>query len=259
MKRTPIAAVPEAVPSRFHVLLAGADLYDSSCSEDARVYFIDREGGYYLKTAPKGTLEAENRLTRFLNSKGLAPEVLAYEQSQRDWLLTRRVPGEDCTCRQYLDDPKRLCETLAYLLRGLHDTDVTGCPVFDHTGTYLRTAYHNYQAGRYDLSYYSDGRASVREAWSLVQAYAGSLKNDTLLHGDFCLPNIMLDHWQFTGFIDLGRGGIGDRHVDIYWGAWTLRYNLKTDAYRDRFLDAYGRERIEPEILNAIGAFEVFG
>ena len=84
------------------------------------------------------------------------------------------------------------------------------------------------------------------------------MKNDTLLHGDYCLPNILLDDWKFSGFIDLDSGGVGDRHIDLFWGAWTLRFNLHTDAWCDRFLDAYGRDRIEPEILRAIAAFEVF-
>ena len=86
----------------------------------------------------------------------------------------------------------------------------------------------------------------------------GALKSDTLLHGDYCLPNIMLDDWRFSGFIDLGNGGVGDRHVDIFWGVWTLFYNLKTHKYADRFLDAYGREAVDRDALMAIAAAEVF-
>lgn len=259
MKRIPISAPPEVFPPQYDSLLSGARLYDSSCSKEATVYLIDKDEGYYLKTAPKGTLETENRLTRFFHSKQLATEVLDYTQAEQDWLLTRRVPGEDCTHRQYLDDPKSLCEVTAHLLRSLHETDTAGCPVTDHRANYLATAKSNYLAGIYDTSYYLDGSRSAQEAWSVAEEFSCILKNDTLLHGDYCLPNIMLDNWHFTGFIDLGRGGIGDRHVDLFWGAWTLRYNLKTDAFRDRFLDAYGRDRIDPELLNAIGAFEVFG
>ena len=85
------------------------------------------------------------------------------------------------------------------------------------------------------------------------------LKADTLLHGDYCLPNIMLDNWRFSGFIDLDTGGIGDRHIDLFWGIWSLNFNLKTNQYRDRFLDAYGRELINEDLFPVISAFEVFG
>ena len=36
-------------------------------------------------------------------------------------------------------------------------------------------------------------------------------------------------------------------------------YNLKTDAYTDCFLDAYGRENFEYDMLRVIAAFELFG
>jgi carboxyl-terminal processing protease len=54
----------------------------------------------------------------------------------------------------------------------------------------------------------------------------------------------------------VGGGGVGDRHVDLFWGSWTLNFNLKTDKYCQRFLDAYGREHFEPEMLRTIAAIE---
>ena len=85
------------------------------------------------------------------------------------------------------------------------------------------------------------------------------LKSDTLIHGDYCLPNFLMKDWSFTGFVDLGASGVGDRHVDLFWGAWTLNFNLKTDKYRDIFFDAYGRELVDPDALRIIGAAEAFG
>ena len=85
------------------------------------------------------------------------------------------------------------------------------------------------------------------------------MRRDVLIHGDYCLPNIMLDHWRFSGFIDLGFDGIGDRHIDLFWGTWTLWFNLKTDKYRDRFYDAYGRDCIDSEQIRVVAAAEVFG
>jgi kanamycin kinase len=149
---------------------------------------------------------------------------------------------------------------MARMLYDLHHRDPAGCPVQDHTARYLARAVENYKAGRYDASLFPDnwGYASAEEAWAVVEANGKDLNTDTLLHGDYCLPNIMLDHWQPSGFIDVGGGGVGDRHVDLFWGAWTLNFNLKTDKYSIRFLDAYGRENFRPELLRAIAAVEVF-
>ena len=261
MKRTPVVLDPEQLPEVFHSLLAGSRVFDSSCSPAAKVYYIEKDGGFYLKTMPKGKLRREADMTRFFHSKGLSAQVLAYESLEVDWLLTARVPGEDCTTQMYLDDPVRLCDTTAQLLRQLHSFNPDGCPVPNRTAEYLDHARQNYLSNRYDDSLFPDnwGYASAREAWSVVDSLGKYLKTDTLLHGDYCLPNIMLDNWRFRGFIDLGTGGIGDRHVDLFWGIWSLGFNLKTDAYRDRFLDAYGRDAVEEEMLRLIAAIEVFG
>lgn len=261
MKRTPITLDIPLFPEEFHPLLQGAVLYDSSCSPTARVYYVEKDEGYYIKTAPAGTLKTEAELTRFFHTRNLAAEVLGYIPGEKDWLLTRRVPGEDCLHPQYLDDPKRLCDTLARTLRKLHDTAPTGCPVPDRNETYFATAARNYQKGCFDTSLFPDSRlfSSAEEAWQIAEASREYLKADVLLHGDFCLPNVMLNNWQFSGLIDLGNGGVGDRHIDLFWGIWSLQFNLKTSAYAQRFLDAYGRELVEPGKLRAIAAFEVFG
>lgn len=262
MNRQPITIDMSAFPAEFHPLLEGAAVYDSSCSPEARVYFIDRDGGCFLKSAPRGSLKTEAAMTAFFHSKGLSAQVLGYtDDGQKDWLLTRRLPGEDCTHPMYLEDPKRLCDTTAQLLRQLHELDTEECPVPDRMESYFATANANHRAGRYDPSLFPEdwGFSSPEEAWAAAQAGAPYLKADTLLHGDYCLPNVLLENWRFSGFIDVGAGGVGDRHIDLFWGMWTLFFNLKTDAYSQRFLDAYGRDRVEPELLRAIAAFETFG
>lgn len=240
--------------------LTGWDIYDSSCSDAARVYFIDRDGGYFLKCAPKGTLEREAIMARYFYEKGLGAQVLAYERMEQDWLLTVSVPGEDCTHPMYKADPKRLCDVTAELLRRLHDTDPTGCPVPDRTAEYLSKARRNYEAQAYDADLFPDnwGYATPEEAWRMVEEQGKYLKNDTLLHGDYCLPNILLKDWQFSGFIDLDAGGVGDRHVDLFWGLWSLWFNLKTNALRERFLDVYGRQDVNEELFRVVAAIEVF-
>jgi kanamycin kinase len=262
MKRTPIPYNPDLFSQTFHPLLRDAHIYDSSSSPDARVYFIQQgTAGYYLKTSPKGMLARETQLNRYFHSLKLGPEVLAYESShEQDWMLTRQIPGEDCTHAQYLANPNRLADTIAGLLRALHGLSPAGCPV-NHTESYIQAVQQNHRLGIFDPELFPIGwgTPSLEEAHRIAESALPCLKTDTLLHGDYCLPNIMLNDWKLIKFIDVDHGGVGDRHIDLFWGAWSLFFNLKTDEYRERFFDAYGRDVFEPEMLRVIAAAEVFG
>ncbi len=261
MKRTLLKKYPAQIPEGILRFLYGANIYDSSCSEAARVYFIDKNDGYYLKVSDKGTLQTEASLTKYFHKKGLGSEVIDYYSDEKDFLLTAAVKGEDCTFEKYLSEPLRLAELLGETLRNLHETDASDCPVNNRIKSYVSLAEHNYKTGNFDRSHFPDsfGYASPEEAYAAAMAGKTALKNDVLIHGDYCLPNIMLDNFRFSGFIDLGNGGIGDRHIDIFWGLWSLEFNLKTDKYADAFLSAYGRELIDKDILKIVAAFEVFG
>lgn len=258
MKRRKTNIQIEYFPKRFHILLKNATVYDSSCSPQARVLFVDKDGGFYLKSSAKGTLKNEAILTRYYHKNGLGSAVLDYYSAEQDWLLTSRMPGEDCTHSNYLAQPERLCDLLAEQLFRLHSLDPLNCPI-NHTERYLKSAEENYRKDLFDPSYSLLPFNNKTDAWNFIQQHKFLLKTDTLLHGDYCLPNIMLDQWKFSGLIDLGNGGVGDRHVDLFWGAWSLQYNLKTDQYRERFFDAYGRERIRQEVINLISVIEAFG
>jgi kanamycin kinase len=261
MKKTIIDFIPEELPSDVLSLTRGARIFDSSCSPEARVYFIDRDGGYYLKLAERETLAREAQMTEYFYKKGLGTEVMLYEKYERDVLITRAVRGEDLTHAMYLSEPERLAETIGMLLRELHEVSAPDCPVTDRMGEYFALAEKNYLAGSYDATHFPDsfGYRSAEEAWRVLVDGRAELKNEGLLHGDYCLPNVMLDGWRFSAYIDLGNAGIGDRHVDLFWGAWTLGFNLGTDRYRDIFFDAYGRDKIDFEKLKIVAAAEVFG
>ena len=258
---TPITINIDEYPADLHPLLTGTKLYDSSCSPEARVLFIPKDDGYFLKSAPKGSLEREAATTHYFHSKGLSAEVLSYISNERDWLLTAKIHGDDCTSAKYMEQPERLCDTLAERLALLHAEDFSDCPVQNHTERYLAKAKQNKRADAFDKSHFPDsfGYSSAEAAWTVVERHGHLLKTDTLLHGDYCMPNIILDDWRFSGFIDLDNGGVGDRHVDLFWGIWTLQFNLKTNKYRDRFIDAYGRNKVDEDMLRVIAAVEVFG
>ena len=261
MQLKPITLAASDYPEALQPFLAGAALFDSSCSDRATVIYIAKNTGYFLKKSAPGSLKRESELTAYYHSLGLAARVVDYfSTAEYDYLLTEKVPGDDCTAKKYLSQPQRLCELLARQLAKLHDLEPVGCPVPDHTALFLARARQNFLSRHYDISLFPDnwGFHTAEDAFALIQDKGHLLQADTLLHDDFCLPNIILDDWGFSGLVELDSGGVGDRHVDLFWGAWSLAFNLKTDRYRQCFFAAYGKEKIDPEKLRLVAACEVF-
>ena len=188
-----------------------------------------KAGNCFLKIAPAGKLERAAALQEYFHKLGLSAPLVAYDRDdERDYLLVEAVRGRSGI--EVLDRPEWLAETLGRAVRALHEMDARDCPVADVNG----------QA----LALYE------RETGHAFSGDASVLRQDALLHGDCCLPNVFFDEKGFSGFIDLGEGGLGDRHFDLYWAMWSLEYNLKTDAYSGRFLDAYGRDAVDAARLD---------
>ena len=261
MKKILIDQIPLLLPEEIERLCYGARIFDSSCSPEAKVYFIDKDEGFYLKCADSGSLLRERVMTEYFHKIGLGARVLGYYSGEGDLLLTARVMGEDCTHEKYKNEPKRLCDLLAEQLRLLHEVDFSDCPVKDRVSEYIARAEKNYKDDNYDKEHFLDsfGYSSGEEAFRALESGKHILKNDVLLHGDYCMPNIMLDDWRFSGFIDVDSAGVGDRHIDLFWGVWSLQFNLGTNEFASRFLDAYGRDKIDTEVLKIVAAAEVLG
>lgn len=260
MKMQPVKLDISKFPQEFHSILNGSQNFDSSCSPQAKVYFVDNKCGYFIKIAKKGELEREALMTRYFNRFGLSARFLSYVSNEQDYLLTEKIVGDDCITDKYLRQPQRLCDKIAESLLMLHSLDISDCPI-NHTEVYLQTAEKSYINNSYNKEHFPDsfGYTSAQEAWGVVQRFKHLLKNDTLLHGDYCLPNIILNNWKLSGFVDLSNSGVGDRHVDIFWALWSLWFNLKTNKFKERFFDAYGHNKIDEEILRLVAAIEVFG
>jgi aminoglycoside phosphotransferase len=64
-------------------------------------------------------------------------------------------------------------------------------------------------------------------------------RGHVLIHGDYCLPNVLVSEGKLSGLIDVGGTGLGDPRQDLAAGVWTLQYNFGKGLARD-FLGAYG-------------------
>jgi aminoglycoside phosphotransferase len=62
---------------------------------------------------------------------------------------------------------------------------------------------------------------------------------NVLTHGDFCLPNVLVEGEKLSALVDVGGAGLASPEVDLAAGVWTLQYNYGKGFARP-FLDAYG-------------------
>ena len=67
-------------------------------------------------------------------------------------------------------------------------------------------------------------------------------EGNCFIHGDFCLPNILVDEEEISGFIDTEASGIGDPWMDYAWCIWSYEYNLGTNEYTPFLLECLGIE-----------------
>lgn len=247
------------LPKQVQTYLKASKLYDSSSHSGATVLYSDK--GYYLKIDDAGKLREEAILTKYFFQINLGVQVIDYiSYDNFDYLLTREASGKSSLA--FLDNPQQVCSTLADALRKLHSFTPNDFPIPDRLESYRKTALENYKQGYfYEKALLPQFGISTREeAYKQIQEKGHLLTSKALIHGDACLPNIIMeDETTFSSFIDVGQAGYSDKHIDLYWTIWSLNYNFGTPIYGDLFLDYYGRQVIDEERLRLVAAFEAFG
>lgn len=219
--------------SEIHKLIAGSPARAENIGRSGAKVLMSEE--MCLKIAPEGTLERAAVMQEYFYKKGLSAPLIKYIQSNgQDYLLMQRVRGRYACDKSLMSEPKKLARRIGEAVRMLHEIDASDCPLADAN----RLAY--------DALCRFLGDAAALNSPVMSSRYS-ILKTDVLIHGDCCLPNIFFEDGSFSGFVDLGESGLGDRHFDLYWAQWSLGYNLGTNEYKDEFLDAYGRDVIDKE------------
>ena len=241
-------------PAEIVQYFENSTVYDSSSSERAKVYYCDQ--GWFVKEACKGTLAKEAMMSKFFYERGLGVEVLDYHSVDRDYLVTAAAQGQDML--SYLHEPELLCKILAEQLHKLHSLPADNSPVSATYEAYRKLADCDFTYEKTHpsmlMEHFSIG--SIAEAQALLRQNFGKLQANCLIHGDACLPNVILKDGQFSGFIDFDQSGLGDRHIDLFWAIWSLQYNLKTEAYTELFLKIYGKDNYDPELIRTVAALE---
>ena len=240
-------------PQSVRVYLENSKIYDSSCS-NIKVYYSD--DGYYVKIAEKGRLSHEAEISKRFYGLGIGVEVLEFVSTDKDYLVTREAKGTDLT--HCTDDPELICRILADALKMLHGTPCDDVVLSPAQSEYLAIANAEPKKDAVKQTPVTElfGITDINKALGIIKKNVLKLTADTLIHGDACLPNVIQNNGAFSAFIDFAMSGKGDKHIDLYWAIWSLWFNLKTTEYTDLFLDLYGRESFDFEMIRTVAAIE---
>lgn len=217
----------------------------------ATVYRL-RSGGEtrYLKVEPRRLrpeLPGEAERLRWLRGRLPVPALLYTGADEgHSYQLSEALPGVDATDERLRAEPARLVRLLAESLLLIHRQPIAGCPFDQRLDAELARATANVVAGAVDADDFDEERAGRSPASLLDELYATRPPDEdlVLIHGDYCLPNVVFEGWALSGFIDLGRCGVADRYHDLAQAARSIRRNLG-ERWVAPFFAAYGI--VEPD------------
>ena len=186
---------------------------------------------YVLKAEPCcERAEVHVRMLRWMHGKLPVPEVLCCEtDAGMQYLLMSRICGERASAPYYMERPALQARLLADLLHQLWETDCTDCPRVLTLDDMLAAGAERVKRFEVNIDepevFGQDGFYSPQKllAW-LEQNRPEPVP--ALSHGDFCLPNVLLNGESVGGMIDLGDAAGFDMWYDIALCWRSLRRNF---------------------------------
>lgn len=175
------------------------------------------------------------------------------------WFLFTFLPGEDMTAgldRADAREKRRQAELFGQALRVIHGWNPDGFARPENWLTWALDECDRTEANR-DADATVEhggpffGRPTADALAEIKAELAGRTTDWVFGHGDYCLPNVLMENNGVSGVIDWSWGGWADRRFDLGTALYTIRRNLG-DAYLQTFLDAYGYN----EPLETLRAFE---
>ena len=188
-------------------------------------------------------------MMRWLEGKLPVPGVISFvEDDHYGYLLMTRIKRKMSCDRYYMERPDELIPLLSKAIKMLWSVDIKDCPVNKELDGELLKAEYRVEKGLVDISdsepdtFGENGRfKDPKELLDWLKANKPSYE-PSLSHGDLCLPNIIIDNGDISGFIDMDNFGIADKWEDIALCYRSLIHN---------FDGTYGKvyPGIDPDLL----------
>jgi aminoglycoside phosphotransferase len=198
----------------------------------------------YLKIAPQPqelAFIAEQKRLEWLQGRLAVPPIEAFlSDDLHTYLVLGEVPGVMACNRMFADDLPNLVRVVAEGLRMIHAVDAARCPFDQRIDRQLMLAQQRVAQGLVDADHTISGM-NARTVLADLIANRPDHEDLVFTHGDYCLPNVLIDPqtMRINGFVDWGRAGIADRYQDLALAARSLTYNFGS-GWEPLLWDAYG-------------------
>jgi len=243
------------VPEPLQPFVEGAAWTRITVGESLSAIFrLDRSGqpALYLKIAPRAhrtELLCEKQRLDWLQGRLPVPDVVGYATDDRnEYSLLTALPGRHVADLIDAEPNEKIVQLLAAGLRAVHAIPIHDCP-FDMTlDREIERARDNVVNGLVDETDFDDTRLGRTAAELFEELLSDRPANEDLVftHGDYCLPNVMVDRGAVSGFVDWGRAGVADRYKDIALVVRSLERNTGEDL-APAFFEAYGLSSYDAE------------
>ena len=200
------------------------------------LYWVEGEPASLLKVSTRwqAELEYQAQALRWLEGRLPVARVLAFEKGEGlAALWMTRLKGADGVdlCRQAA--PEEVATSFALALRQVHSLPIDNCPLDQRLDRKVALAEARARNGEVDEDDLDECRRGLPVEELLGQLHERRPKDEDLVftHGDYCVPNVMFEQGQLSGFVDLGRCGVADRYQDLALLVRSLA--LKVNAGQD--------------------------
>lgn len=171
------------------------------------------------------------------------PAVLEYvSQDGYEFLLMTALEGQSAS--EYRADTDILRE-YGRAIRDFHDSlSITQCGFDRSVNKLIELCQVRVLSGLVDEHDFDQERKGLtaRDVLAHLESIAPTKEDLVVCHGDYCMPNLILNSDpSLSGFIDLGRFGVSDRHRDLAIASRDVVHRFGEERLDD-FYASYGMQ-----------------
>lgn len=213
----------------------------------SKVFLLEAENkdSLYLKVSPRlpgFSLLQEKLNLEWLENRLPVPKVLLFaEYADTDYLLLSELPGIPASDDSLKIDIPGVIEQLVSGLKMIHSLPIENCPFDTRAGAVIELVRERIAKELVDTSDFDEERKGKTAEDIFKELFKTMPANEdkVFTHGDYCVPNVILNDGKLSGIVDWGNAGTADRYQDLALLTRSICYNFG-EEWQEKVFEIYG-------------------